>query len=107
MGAALLYNFPWQHGKGVVDRFGGTVKRFVWRYNVHMYVQSRKAQAVTPMSFFQVAVDRNPNVCIHFIPKTVIEQHKTMLGNPLLTKLFQYPTLKKLHSLKTKGKLFF
>ncbi|XP_033625038.1 uncharacterized protein LOC117288334 [Asterias rubens] len=92
--------FATSHGKGVVDGLGGTVQRSVWRY-----VRSGKAEAVTPMSFFQVAAERNPNVCIHFIPKTGIEQSKTMLETHW-EKTVSVPNTQKIHSVKTKGKHF-
>ena len=63
-------------------------------------MRSGKAQAVTPMSFFQVAVDRNPNVCIDFILKRIKQCWK-----PTGTKLFRYPTLKN-YRVKAKGKHF-
>ena len=66
--------FATSHGKGVVDGLGGTIKHSVWRY-----VQSGKAQATTALSFFQVAVYRNPNIHNHLIPKSHTEKNKTTL----------------------------
>ena len=92
--------FATSHGKGVVDGLGGTVKRSVWRY-----VRSGKAQATTALSFFQVAMDRNPNIHIHFIPKTHIEKNKATLDSHW-DKTIPVPNTHKLHSVKPKGKHF-
>ena len=64
-GLSLRWHFfATSHGKGVVDGLGGTVKRSVWRY-----VRSGQGQASTPLSFHNVAVQRNPNINVMFMAK--------------------------------------
>ncbi|XP_065058999.1 uncharacterized protein LOC135686653 [Rhopilema esculentum] len=60
--------FATSHGKGVIDGIGGTVKRSVWRA-----VRSGNARASKPYDFYQLAVERNPNVKFHFVSAETVQ----------------------------------
>ena len=71
----LKWNFfATSHGKGVVDGIGGTIKRAVWRQ-----VKTGHAHITTAEQYAKVAEERNPNIHVHFIPKTYIEQLESFL----------------------------
>ena len=66
--------FATSHGKGIIDGLGGTVKRSVWRY-----IQSGRGHATTPQMFYEVAVQRNPNINIIYVGKSqVVENQNEM-----------------------------
>ena len=85
------------HGKGVVDGLGGTVKRSVWRY-----VRSSRGNAGTPILFYQVAKERNPEVNVHFIPKIQIEENRSHLER-YWNEIKAVPNTHKTHFVKSKG----
>lgn len=90
--------FATSHGKGVVDGLGGTVKRSVWRY-----VRTGKTHVSTPITFYEVARERNPNVNIAFITSVNIAENQTMLEQHWQdTK--PVPNTHKLHYVKSSGK---
>ena len=60
--------FATSHGKGVIDGIGGTVKLSVWRA-----VRSGNARASKPYDFYQLAVERNPNVKFHFVSAETVQ----------------------------------
>ena len=66
--------FATSHEKGIIDGLGRTVKRSVWRH-----VRNGKATAADPFAFYQVALDRNPNIALHYVPKTDICENEQFL----------------------------
>ncbi len=60
--------FASSHGKGVIDGIGGTVKRSVW-----CAVRGGNVRASTPRKFYQLAVERNPNVKFHFVSADTVQ----------------------------------
>ena len=62
------------HGKGVVGGIGGSVKISVWRH-----IRSGQAHITTAEQYTSVTKERNPNVLIHFIPKSSIDKMNAFL----------------------------
>ena len=56
-----------------MDGLGGSVKRSVWRH------RSGQAHIPTAEQYTSVAKERNPNVLIHFIPKSSIDKMNAFL----------------------------
>ena len=71
----LKWNFfATSHGKGVVDGLGGSVKGSVWRH-----IRSGQAHIPTAEQYTSVAKECDPNVLIHFIPKSSIDNMNAFL----------------------------
>ena len=52
----------------MIDGIGGTVKRSVWHA-----VRSGNARASKPYDFYQLGVERNPNVKFHFVSAETVQ----------------------------------
>lgn len=64
----IIWNFfSTLHGKGAVDRIGGTVKRFVWRH-----VQTTAAGPFDAESYAKLAKEINKNMTILYVSSEAI-----------------------------------
>ena len=65
----------YQHGKGVVDGIGGTVKRSVWRAHLAGEIITDATQ------FYEVATEKCKNIDIQFVQSKTIEEYQGMLDS--------------------------
>lgn len=91
----LTWNFfATSHGKGVVDRIGGTVKRTVWRN-----IRAGKVFVSTPEEYASIASALISNVHIKYISAEEISCNSEIL-NRYWEKILPVPSIHSVHCVK-------